>query len=216
MIRSGILAFLLAVSVATVPAQSGVHGGVHGGILVARFDAPLDEIFGVGFGGGLHIDLTPLSVLTFRVNGDYHTFPSDKGKLASLLAQGFSVGGNPAEASNITVTGFAVNTWSVSVSAIGRIPTGSIEPYAIAGVGYYTLSGTDASVNYQGIGDITVDLRNLGVIGTPETQHAAGVSVGGGLEFVLGTSRLFVEGRYVRILTDPVNEYLPITLGFIF
>jgi len=76
---------------------------------------------------------------------------------------------------------------------------GSMTPYLLAGVGYYS-------------GKVTVPSLNI-----DESESKVGFGGGGGIRFPMGSAALFVEARYINIATsnDP-TPYVPIIAGISF
>jgi hypothetical protein len=69
-------------------------------------------------------------------------------------------------------------------------------------------------VSYQGIGDITQELINLGIISQPKGETKFGMNFGAGVEFKLGSLKMFVEGKYVMIFTEGEKTgIIPVTVG---
>jgi opacity protein-like surface antigen len=153
--------------------------------------------------------------LTLRFNGDYTMFSSDKDKIKNVLAQQFTVGGEAANPSLITYEGLNASIVSLTINGIGKIPTGSnVTPYGILGAGVHILNLSNHKVEYQGLGDITQDLINVGVISQPTGETKFGMNFGAGIEFKLGNLKVFVEGKYVMIFTkDEKTGIIPVTVG---
>jgi opacity protein-like surface antigen len=196
-------------------AQFSVGFGAHGGISMASFPPDVKDFYGIGFGGGAHLDLNVLRFLSIRLNGDYLTFTSDKNKIKELLVQQFTVDGAAADPAKTEYDGLNAGIITISLNGIGKIPTGTIVvPYGLIGVGVNMMSLSDHKVTYTGKGDITQPLIDLKIIGKPESQTKVGLNFGGGVEFQLGKVKLFVEAKYVMIFTpDNKTNHLPITIG---
>jgi opacity protein-like surface antigen len=211
----------LALLIASAPAMSQISfgGGVQGGLSIASFPDEIKDFYGVGFGGGAHLDVNVLRYLTLRLNGDFFTFPSDKKKVGALLAQQFSVneGGTwvAADPAKTTVEGYNARAIGITLNGIGKIPTKSVvTPYALLGVGLHIVSASDMSVSYTGLGDITKDLVEGDIVSQPESKARFGLNFGAGSEFSLGGAKLYIEVRYVMIFTpDKKTNHIPITIG---
>lgn len=81
-----------------------------------------------------------------------------------------------------------------------RDPAETFEPYLIGGVGVYNLNPSGD--------DVPAGVRS-------ETN--LGINVGAGFDFMVGSTELFMEGRFHDIFTgDPGTQFLPITLGLRF
>ena len=86
---------------------TSVNFGIHGNVIssdinaVVRdvaglpdpngtYEVALEEVYGLGLGGGLHLDVD-LGLLTFRLSGDYVTLSPDEEKFASAIQVYFPV-----------------------------------------------------------------------------------------------------------------------------
>jgi len=196
-------------------AQIRFGGGVHGGIAFSSFPKDVKDYFGTGFDIGAHVDMSILKYLGLRLSADYYGIPSDKSKVGELLVKAFTVGGQPADAAKTTVSGYNSRDLAIYLNAIGRLSTGMmVTPYATLGFGVNILSASDMKVEYSGLGDITQDLTNLGIISKPETKTKMGMNAGAGAEFKLGILVLYAEFKYVLVFTEGGNtSLLPITIG---
>ena len=99
-------------------------------------------------------------------------------------------------------SGASGNVRILSVSANGIFNLGM--PYLIGGLGYYNRR---------------ISQTVLGATAT-SSESAAGINVGGGLRFPLGTLSPFAEVRYHAMLGDRAKganlQYVPITFGIQF
>lgn len=195
---------LVAVMGGTSNAQLSFGGGAHGGLAFASFPQPLNEYYGVGFGGGANADLNIVRFLTLRMNLDYHSFPSDKAKLKNLFTV-TDPNGNPAE---FTVEGANRSIIGITLNAIGKIPTGSpVTPYGLLGFGMHIGSASDLKIVTSG----------QTFTETFESATKFGLNFGLGSEFKVGAAKLSAEVKYVLIFTENQNTaYIPVTLGVTF
>ncbi|HEX9006324.1 MAG TPA: outer membrane beta-barrel protein [Bacteroidota bacterium] len=217
--RSLLIVLLCVYLVSPAHSQLRFGGGVQGGLAFASFVPALKDFYGSGFGFGAHADLGLASFLTLRLNGDWHTFPSDKTKLARAFAAEFTVGGAPADPNLTSFSGWNINIISVTANAIGKLSTESaVVPYGMAGLGIVALSASDPSLAYQGIGDITATLTQQGVVGKLDSETAFTTNFGLGLEFPLGAVRPFIEARYVLFFPKGGSNsaFMPVTVGVTF
>ncbi len=197
----------LAIGISTMSAKADVRfgGGAHGGLSFSSFPDPIGEFYGMGFGGGVHGDLKIIEPLAVRVNLDYNRFGSDKTKLMNQ----FSVTdpqGNPVP---FEVAGLDATMFGVTANIIGKIPTGSaVRPYGIAGFGIHVLSASDLKITSGG--QTLLDQPS----GDATTNF--GVNFGAGTEFLLGSTTLFIEAKYVLVFTDNSSAHIPITFGVSF
>lgn len=163
---------------------------------------PLNEIYGFGYGGGVHLDFNLPVLLSFRVQGDYVRFSADQAKYQRLLAS--LVGGTVA--SDFSVDGGTISVWSVYANVKSNfLPLPLISPYITGGAGVANLSAGDLTVKYQGqsLGSVP------GVAG--ETKFSA--NLGAGVDLKLGVE-LYVEARYTWIFTSgETSTYIPVSIG---
>src|SRR5512135_1836560 len=91
----------LALLISTAASAQSIRFGLHGNMINSDINATiqrisgiptttsqvqvaLSEIYGLGLGGGIHVDLE-LSVLSIRVSGDYITLSPDKDKFKNYV-----------------------------------------------------------------------------------------------------------------------------------
>ncbi|MEK7248997.1 MAG: hypothetical protein AAB209_01105, partial [Bacteroidota bacterium] len=85
----------------------------------------LTDVYGFGFGGGVHLDVSLPLLFSFRLQGDYVTFSSDNAKYAGVVFQ------NPT---GITIDGGRVNIISGNVNTkLSPLPLPIVSPYLTAG-----------------------------------------------------------------------------------
>ncbi len=209
-------AVLVLVAMQFAGAQFSVGGGVQGGLALSSFPDPVKDYYGLGFGGGAHLDLNVLRYLTIRLRGDYDVFSSDKSKFAAAIAKEFTVHGVAADPAQTTFDGLNTSDIGITLSGIGKLPTKSIvTPYALLGIGVHILNASNQTISYTGLGDITQSLVDLNIVEQPTSTTKFGMNFGAGAEFALGTFKLFIEFQYVIIFTpDKSTSYMPITIGF--
>lgn len=200
-----LIALCLVLSTSVGVAQ-GFGGGAHAGISISSFPQGISDFYGIGFGGGAHGDLSLIKFLALRFNVDFHTFASDKAKIADALAKA-----NNVLAKDIGVEGLNVSAIGITVNGMGKIPTGSmLTPYGLVGLGLHILRVGESSVTYQGAA-----VANAGTQSTTETKF--GLNFGAGSEFKVGPTKLYFEVKYVMIFTEGKNtNHLPITFGVSF
>ena len=165
---------------------------------------PLKDVYGAGYGGGLHLDISFLA-FGVRVSGDYITFAPDNDKYHSALVP---LVGNAA--SQFTVDGGRVNI--ISFNANGKLkilPLPIVSPYLTGGVGLARISAEETKIAFQG-GQPATAFPSF----SSDTQSA--VNLGAGVDFSLGVS-LFVEAKYTWIFTEgQTSTYVPVTVGVTF
>jgi opacity protein-like surface antigen len=195
------IAALLVLSAASY-AASPVRFGVQATGANVNVPKPLNEIYGFGYGGGVHLDFNLPVLLSFRLQGDYVRFSADQGKYQQLLAS--LVGGTVA--SDFSIDGGAISVWSVYANVKSNfLPLPLISPYITGGAGVANLSAADATVKYQG--QPVTGVPGLG----GETKFSA--NLGAGVDLKLGVE-LYVEARYTWIFTSgETSTYIPVSIG---
>ena len=202
-----IMFLFIIMGLGILPSRADVRfgGGAHGGVSFGSFPQPLNEYYGTGFGGGVHADLNIIEPLALRLNFDYNRFASDKNKLQNQ----FSVtdpAGNPVP---FEVAGLDATMFGITANAIGRIPTGSVvRPYGIVGLGIHMLSASDLKITSGG--------QTLLEQSAGDNVTRFGLSFGAGTEFLVGATKLFVEAKYVLIMTENSTAHIPVTFGVSF
>ena len=189
-------------------AQVSFGAGGHAGLSFSSFPKGVKDYYGTGFGGGVHGDLNVVKNFSARFSLDYLTFPSDKKKIAELVANQ-----NGVSASDITFEGLNLSAISISLNALGKIPItkSSVTPYGVFNFGINFLSGSDGKVTYQGVAQPQADIKT-------ESKTKFGLGFGAGTEFAVSpTIRLFLEFKYAMIFTDDENtNHLPLMVGATF
>jgi opacity protein-like surface antigen len=200
-----LLALCITIGVLSASAEVRFGGGAHAGLSFSSFPSQVSEFYGMGFGGGLHGDLRIIEPLALRLNVDYNRFGSDKTKLEGQFSVTDPLG-NPVP---FEVDGLDVTAFSITANAIGMIPTGSaVRPYGIVGLGLHFLSTSNLKITASG--QTLLDQSSEG-----STEF--GLNFGAGTEFLLGSTRLFVEAKYVLILTEGSSTaHIPVTVGVSF
>ncbi len=199
-----VFGLLLAVA-ATSSAQLRFGGGAHAGLSFASFAEPTNQFYGVGFGGGANADLDIIKYLTVRLNLDYHAFPSNKDKLKNQFTV-TDPNGNPVD---FSVKGANLSIIGITLNAVGKIPTGTVvTPYGLLGLGMHFGSGSDFTITSGGQTLLTQPV---------ESKTDFGLNFGAGSEFRVGSSRLFVEAKYVLIFSEGGNVgHIPVSFGVVF
>lgn len=199
--KLAVLALLLMMAAASSNAKIRFGGGVHGGLSSVSFPQPLNEFYGLGFGGGVNADIDVIRYLTLRLNVDYNSFPSDKDRWKDRIANGAPL--------NFTVEGANLSIIGITANAVGKIPTGSaVIPYGVFGLGLHIGSGSDLRVVSGGRTVLTAPV---------ESTTNFGLNFGAGSEFLVGFSKLFIEAKYVLIFNGGGNiGHIPVTFGMVF
>lgn len=202
--------FLLALFISSLALADGRFAfGVQGDFANLNIAAPLDKVYGSGFGGGLHGDFR-LGFVTLRLNGDYLRFGADHDAYTTLIYNVLLVDYPDLLRQEITVDGGgAISILSFGLNGKFNFPGPAISPYAIAGLGTATLSISDLQATIQGApATIVTGLLN---------QTKFMMNLGAGIDFPLGTTTLFLEAKYTWVFTDnEKSTYIPVTLGVTF
>jgi hypothetical protein len=176
------------VTASTASAQS-VKFGFQGNLADVSVYKPLNDVYGMGYGGGVHLDVKWL-LFSFRASGDFLTFAPDIDKYTNAVK---SIPGNPATA--ISVEGGRINVVSGNINGkITLLPLPLISGYLTGGVGVVNVSFTEAKIT--GIG--TSSIKVPAVKG--ETKPSVNAGIGADLD--LGDLSLFAEVKYVVIFTQ--------------
>ena len=202
------LGVLLILALATSGSKAQVRWGfgAQGGVSISSFEKDIKDYYGLGFGGGVHVDAELNKYFTGRFQFDYHMFSSDKDKLSGQIAQNSGV-----PASDVKVEGWNVSIMGIYLNALGKLPTGSaFVPYALAGVGMNIVGQSDPKVTYQGQ-DVTSQ-----VFSKPESKTKFGIDFGAGADYAVSKNVCIgLEFRYVLIFTENnSNAHMPISLIF--
>jgi len=204
------------VGVAFGNAQMHFSVGAQAGSSFSSFPSPESDFFGMGYGGGVHGDLTIMKYFAARLNFDYFMFTSKKDKIASTFANTLNAQGqtdpqgNPFTASDFGISGFNGNIFGINADAIGKLPlVGSpFEPYALVGFGLGIISISSPTITFQGR-----DITQQANIQTNSTTKFS-MNFGGGAEYHLRVVSLFLEVRYVLIFTsDNSTGHVPVVVG---
>jgi len=193
-----ILCCTLLFAFSATSAQS-IGFGVHGNMINSNLNATLkqivgappstgtveialEEIYGIGWGGGVHLDLD-LGFLSFRLYGDYVTLAPDQEKFKSLIQQVL-----PGSTSVVYVDGGKVEMWSGNINAkLNLLPLPIFKIYATGGLGLASVKSTPANLK---VGTTPVSFPILA------TQTATTMNVGGGTDISLGGLTLFAEIKF--------------------
>ncbi len=181
-------ALLLAVP-ASAQAPS-VEFGIQGNLTNFNIAGQLEQIYGLGYGGGIHFDVN-LGILSFRLTGDYITLSPDKDKYRTFLQQ--FIGG---QAQQISIEGGRIDVFSAYANVkLIVLPLPIIRPYATAGGGL---------VNF-GVSEAKVILNGTPLVNVPAVQSETkpALNVGAGVDIGLGGVDLYGEIKVVWVFTDP-------------
>jgi opacity protein-like surface antigen len=165
---------------------------------------PLKDSYGLGYGGGAHIDINFVPMLSLRVTGDYLSFSLDEGNFKNYVA---AVAG--VQASDLSVDGGRIGVLTFAANTkFTFLPLPVLSPYLTGGVGTSTISVSDLTVKYQGIATPAAGVNG-------QTKFSA--NFGPGVDLSLGGVTLYLEAKYTWIFTDnSTSTYVPVSLGITF
>lgn len=214
---------LLCAILFTLPAAAQIPGpsigfGVQGDMINANLNArlkqiaglpnggfvdiALEQVYGLGLGGGVHLDID-LGLLSFRLSGDYVTLSPDKEKFRAFIGTIFPgvefVSGGRVDLITGTVNG-----------KLTLLPLPAVKPYVTAGGGIANITTTAAKLRFNGI-----DLPPLKFL---QSQTVGTLNAGVGVDFVFGGVALYGEIKVNKIfLKEGSGTFIPIaTVGLTF
>jgi opacity protein-like surface antigen len=185
-------------------AQVSIGWGIHGEAAKVDVGGTLSNVYGWGYGGGVHLDVD-MMMISLRFSGDYTSIAPDQDKYRSALA---SLLGTTAN--SYVVDGGDLRFLSASANVKWKIlPLPIVSPYLTGGVGTTRISKSDLTVKYQGTA--------IGGVPNVGTQTKSAINLGAGVDLKLAGVALFIEGRYTWVLTDGEKTgYIPISIGITF
>ena len=187
-----------------------VNFGVHANFMNANFPGPqingttaLKDVYGAGFGGGLHLDVQ-LAMVSFRISGDYLSFSPDNDKYRQGLE-----GIIGTAAGQFSVDGGGITLLSGNLNAkMAILPLPIVKPYLTGGIGLARLSVDDARVMQNGV--------ETKAYGGFSSETCTAWNLGAGVDLSVGVT-LFLEVKYMWIVTEPETSTLvPVTIGVTF
>jgi hypothetical protein len=167
-------------------------------------DFALEQVYGLGLGGGAHLDLD-LGLLSFRLAGDYVTLSPDKEKFKRLIT--LILPGAPIE----YVDGGTINIITGSVNVKFTIlPLPVVKPYITGGGGIANISTTAVKLRFNNVDLPPFELLKKQTVGT--------LNAGVGSDIVLGGLTLYAELKVNKIfLEEGSGTFIPIaTVGLTF
>lgn len=141
---------------------------------------------GFGFGGGARYNFTDMT--TFSVSFTYLPFPLNSDEFVAMFEDMLPAG------AELEIDGGSINTSIISANLVQYFtpPDASIGLYLTVGGGYYLFSIADLELKATYLGETETDTIEMG----DDVEDKFGINGGAGLEFLLGTMNLFVEGKY--------------------
>jgi len=197
-----------------------VHFGIHGNIISSDINAvvrdvaglpdpsgtyeiALEEVYGLGLGGGLHLDVD-LGLLSFRLSGDYVTLSPDEEKFKSAIQVYFPVPLTYVEGGRIDMISGTLNAKLVV------LPIPAVRPYLTGGGGLTYLKTTKVKLLYNGAPVPDFEILKAQTVGT--------LNAGAGVDLELGPVTLFGEIKVNWLFIDEgASTFIPIgTVGLTF
>ena len=214
------LLFCVLVVAFSASAQT-IGFGVHGNMINSNINAKvkeiagitptagtmqvaLDQVYGLGYGGGLHLDIG-LGIISLRVSGDYITLSPDKDKFKTYVQQ--VIPGLPVS----FVDGGKVDMISGNVNGkFVILPLPVVKPYITGGVGIVNVKATDVTISLGGI--------NLKPVSILKTQTVGMYNAGAGVDLQFGPVSVFGELKINwMMLEEGTSTMVPIvTAGITF
>jgi hypothetical protein len=164
----------------------------------------LDEVYGLGLGGGVHLDIK-FAALSIRISGDYLTLSPDKDKFAAYVQQ--VTPGLPVQ----FVDGGKVDMISGSANLkLVVLPVPVFKPYVTGGGGFTNVSVTDVTLSLGGV--------KLNPVQILKKQTVGSFNAGAGLDLEFGSVTVFAELKINWLmLEEGTSTYVPIvTAGITF
>ena len=178
--------------IAGLPAPSGTY------------EVALEEVYGLGLGGGLHLDVD-LGILSFRAYGDYITLSPDQGKFEAAVEKYF------AGAAVEFIDGGRIEIFSGSINLkLVILPLPVVHPYVTGGGGIAHLKTEPAKLAFNGAPLPEIEFLKSQTVGT--------INVGAGVDFQLGPLALFGEIKVNWLfIEEGTSTYVPVgTIGITF
>jgi len=209
------LLVLLTIPIAGQAQAQSARFGIHLNIINADLNATLNdivgnpapsganvalqEIYGLGLGGGRHLDVD-LGLLTMRVSGDYIRLAPDNEKFKSYVNS--VAPGTPLSFES----GGIINLWSGTLNAkLVVLPLPVVKPYITGGAGFTYVTSTEAN--------LTLNNNALPAFRILQNQTCFTDNLGAGVDILLGPITLYGEVKVTWIfLKEGTSTYVPIGL----
>ncbi len=178
--------------IAGIPAPTGTY------------ELALEEVYGLGLGGGIHLDVT-LGILSFRLYGDYVTLSPDKDKFANAVNTYFP------GASIEFVEGGRIEIFSGNLNLkLVILPLPVVKPYLTGGGGMAHVKTTPAKLVFAGNPLPEFEILKAQTVGT--------LNVGAGVDLEVGPLALFGELKVNWLfIEEGTSTYVPVgTIGITF
>lgn len=212
MARLLLLPALIILSCSTALALGPGFGfGAHVNFTSSNFPGPtvdggssaVSNAYGVGWGGGLHVDAN-LMLISFRLSGDYIHYSADENKFRDAFRPLFGDAVN-----QMMLDGGGLGIYTVSVSGhMPVFPLPLVTPYLTGGLGLAWVNRDQMTTSIAGVRGTTIPTSTQGGKTT--------LDLGVGADVKLGVS-LFLEVKYAWIFTDGgTSTYVPLCVGVTF
>lgn len=200
---------------ATAPSFAQVSFGVQGDAFNFNTQGVANDIYGLGLGGGIHLDLG-IPIIGIRVQGDYLFLSPDKNKYSTYAAQ--LLGASLAQGASID--GGKMEVWTANANAkLVILPLPVIHVYATGGVGLASISFNEATINIPSVGvSRKLTEQEVAKLLGLDKQTKMTTNVGAGVDITLGGISLYGELKLNWIWTQPnTSSQVPIgTVGITF
>ncbi len=197
---------LFCVLVAAYSASAQTIGfGVHGNMINSNINAKvqelvnyqstsgltqvaLDQVYGLGYGGGAHFDLG-FGIASIRISADYITLSPDKAKFTQYVQA--VMPGLPLQ----FVDGGKIDMISGNANAkLVVLPLPVVKPYVTGGAGLCNVKATDVTLSIAGF--------NLKPITLLKTQTVGTFNAGAGVDLQFGPVTVFAELKVNWLMLD--------------
>jgi opacity protein-like surface antigen len=185
--------------------------GVHANFTSSSFPGPsvsgvnqqIGSAYGVGWGGGVHVDAN-LMLFSLRLTGDYIHYSIDENKFRDSFRPLF---GSAVDQMSISGGGLGIVALAVN-GKMPVLPLPVITPYITGGVGLAWVNRDEVTTSITGFpGSKFLSSSQSG---------KTSVDIGAGVDVRLGIA-LFVEVKYAWIFTDvSTSTYVPVSIGVTF
>jgi opacity protein-like surface antigen len=206
-----LLIALSAVSSRALALGPGFAFGVHANFTTSKFPGPsvsgvnqqISSAYGVGWGGGVHVDAN-LMVFSLRLTGDYIHYSIDENKFRDSFRPLFG-----AAVDQMSISGGGLGIAALAVNGkMPILPLPILTPYITGGLGLSWVNRDEVTTSITGSSGNKFPSSSQG--------GKTSVDIGVGVDLRLGIE-LFVEVKYAWIFTDvSTSTYVPVSVGVTF
>jgi len=211
MLAGALLFALTLVSPHAFALGPGFAFGVHANFTSSSFPGPsvsgvnqqINSAYGVGWGGGVHVDAN-LMVFSLRLTGDYIHYAIDESKFRDSFRPLFG-----AAVDQMSISGGGLGIIALAVNGkMPLLPLPVITPYLTGGIGLAWVNRDEVTTSITGFTGNRFPSSSQGGKTT--------VDLGLGVDVKIGIA-LFVEVKYGWIFTDvATSTYVPVSIGVTF